>query len=368
VFEAVAREPFDAAVMHTLALRCLECGYTDLWRQCIEVAFGLPHVTPFDVYLRGQAKIRAGDWSGWQDREARLSNPGELDFQPSAVQQMRWVKAAWDGEEDLTSQTLLVLADGGLGDCIQMLRYIPIVAQRAAEVILAVRPRCVPFAQHNLGNLAAVVIRDVPYRFDFQRYTWLMSLPALVGYIPSFVPFSAPRPRDHSTRDGRLHIAICWAGNSNYPRNRDDRFRSISLGDLAPILARDDVRWHSVQIGQWASEANAHPSIVPPTVPLHNLAQTANMLTSMDAVVTVDTSIGHLAGSLGVPTLLILSRLADFRWGTGDSTPWYPSVHLIRQQVPGDWSAVIGTLTERLASHSWVDLRPTGLSRGSGVH
>jgi hypothetical protein len=353
--EAAANEPFSAARMHTVALRCLECGYDDLWRHYKEVAFALPHVTPFDLYLRGQAKIRSGDWSGWVDREARLSNPGEPDYRPRAVQQMRWSKGAWNGVEELAGQTLFVLADGGLGDCIQMLRYVPVLAAKAGETILAVRPRAVPFAQHNLGQLATVVIRDVPYRFEFQRYVWLMSLPALIGGIPRFIPFSAPGPRDYPSE--RPNIAICWAGSSNYPGNRDDRYRSISLEDLAPVLTRDDVCWHSVQIGPWASQATAYPSILQPTIPLHNLAQTANVLSGMDAVITVDTAVAHLAGSLGIPTLLILSRLADFRWEFGDTTPWYPSMQLIRQAVPGDWSGVVSTVMAKLTSRCWVGLR-----------
>jgi hypothetical protein len=358
VLEAVAREPHNAGWMHTLALHCLRWGYTDLWRRYHDIALGLPHLTPFNVYLRGQAKIRAGDWSGWLDREARLCNPGELDYQPLDVQHMRWTKAAWDGRENLTSQTLFVFADGGLGDCLQMLRYVPLLAQDAAGVILAVRPRCVPFAQHNVGHLATIVIRDVPHACEFQRYTWLMSQPALIGHIPTFVPFSAPRPNEYrAPADSRLHVAICWAGNTNHSGNRDDRFQSIRLADLAPLLSRDDIRWHSVQIGPWASEANAYPSLIQPTVPLYNLAQTANVLAGMDAVLTVDTSVAHLAGSLGIPTLLILSRLAEFRWGTGDTTPWYPSMYLIRQHVPGDWSAVIHALQAQLTSRRWVDLR-----------
>jgi ADP-heptose:LPS heptosyltransferase len=68
----------------------------------------------------------------------------------------------------------------------------------------------------------------------------------------------------------------------------------------------------------------------------------------MDALVTVDTSVAHLAGSLGIPTFLILSTLADSRWETGETTPWYPSVHLIRQRVPGDWSSVVGSIMTQL--------------------
>jgi hypothetical protein len=264
----------------------------------------------------------------------------------------------WDGSEDLRNQALFVFADGGIGDCIQMLRYVPVLAEKGGEVIVAVHPPCVPFVQHNVGHIASVVIRDLPYPHAFERYAWIMSLAGLVGHIPSFTPFSAPSPHDcRMVPDGKLHMALCWAGNTNYPRNRDDRFRSVSLCDLAPLLSREDVTWHSVQVGRWGAEAAAYPSIVPSTVPLHNLAQTANVLAGMDGVVTVDTSVAHLAGSLGVPTFLILSTLPDFRWGTADTTPWYPSMSLIRQRVPGDWSAVVAVLTARLNARDWLDLR-----------
>lgn len=348
---AVTRDPSDPVLLYTLSIQCLQRGYPDQWRYYRDLAFALPHVTPLDLYLRGQAKIRSGDWSGWVDREARLYNPEEPHFRPLAVQQMRWSKGAWDGVEELTGRTLFVFSDGGLGDGIQMLRYLPVLAERADEIILAAQPPCVPFAQHNLGHLASVVIRDVPHPFEFHRYAWIMSLPALMGCMPPFVPFSAPRPVEYpATTDGRLRLALCWAGNTNHPRNRNDRFRSISLADLTPLLTREDVEWYSVQSGPWASDAHAYPSIVLPTDPMHNFAQTANVLAHMDAVVTVDTSVAHLAGSLGIPTFLILSTLADFRWETGETTPWYPSVQLVRQRVPGDWSTVVNTIMSRLTS------------------
>jgi hypothetical protein len=358
----VSGDPSDAHVMHVLALHCLQCGYVDLWRHYVIAALALPHVSPRELYLRGQAKIRLGDWTGWVDREARICSPNEFDFQSPFAHHIRWANAAWDGVEDLSDGTLFVFADGGMGDCIQMLRYVPVLAGKGGEIVLAVHPRCVPFVRHNVGHLATVVIRNLPYPHSFQRYAWLMSLAGLVGHIPSFTPLSAPSPCDcPSVLDGKLHLALCWAGNSNYPRNRTDRFRSLSLCDLAPALSCEGVTWHSVQVGTWAAEAAAYPSIVPPIAPLYNLAQTANVLAGMDGVVTVDTSVAHLAGSLGIPTFLILSTAADFRWETADTTPWYPSVRLIRQRTPGDWSAVVAALLEKL--HGWM--RSRALERSS---
>jgi hypothetical protein len=348
--EAISREPSDASLMYSLAVRCLQCGYLDLWRHCNAMALAMPHLTPQDLYFRGQAKIRMGDWSGWTDREARTFGPTEVHSFSAAVRQMRFTKAAWNGAEDLAEKTLLVFADGGHGDCIQVLRYVPALAQKARKVILAVHPRCVPFAQHNLGHVATVVM-NVSFSFEFQRYVWMMSLPALFGGIPPFRSFSAPKPLARcNTVDGRLRIAICWAGNSNNPASRVDRYRSLVLSDLAPLFARDDVEWHSVQVGEWSSEAHAYPSIVEPAIPLQHFAQTANVVAGMDAVITIDTAVAHLAGSLGVPTFLILSTLADFRWETSDTTPWYPSMELLRQRVPGDWTDVTGLLMDRLTS------------------
>ncbi|HZS60781.1 MAG TPA: glycosyltransferase family 9 protein [Gemmatimonadaceae bacterium] len=358
VLAIVAREPSYARLVHALASHCLRCGYVDLWHRFVTAALALPHVSPLELYMRGQAKIRLGDWSGWTDREARLLSPSEFDFQSDWVQQMRWATGAWDGAEDLTDQALLVFADGGLGDCVQMLRYVPLLAEMSREVILAVHPRCLPFAQHNLGQLATVVIRDVPYLHAFQRHTWLMSLAGLFRHIPPFVAFHAPHPIGRrTTRDGQMHLALCWAGSTNHPQNREDRYRSLSLEDLAPLFARGDVTWHSVQLGRWASQAAAYPSIIQPTVPMYNLAQTANVLAGLDGVVTIDTSVAHLAASLGIPTLLILSTLPDFRWETADTTAWYPTVRLIRQRVPGDWSGIVATLMATLDARHWLDVR-----------
>jgi hypothetical protein len=137
---------------------------------------------------------------------------------------------------------------------------------------------------------------------------------------------------------------VCWAGNSNQPSHGGDRDRSASLDDLAPVLCREDVHCYSLQVGAWARDAARYPRLLHPSTPLATFAETARAIVGLDAVISVDTAVAHLAGSIGVPTILILHCAGDFRWGMDDTTPWYPSMHIIRQRIRSDWAGVVTQL------------------------
>jgi hypothetical protein len=122
----------------------------------------------------------------------------------------------------------------------------------------------------------------------------------------------------------------------------------MPAGRIATLLDRADIEWHSLQAGPRAIDADGYPTIVRPWPPLITFADTADLISELDFVVTVDTAVGHLAGSLGVPTFVLLSRWPDGRWGLGDRTPWYPTMYLIRQHEAGDWEGVIADVHEAL--------------------
>jgi hypothetical protein len=127
-----------------------------------------------------------------------------------------------------------------------------------------------------------------------------------------------------------------------------DRERSLSVDTFGPLLARDDVQWYSLQVGPSASEATAWPRLSQSPEALLTFADTADFIAGLDCVVTVDTAVAHLAGSLGIPTIVLLNFVSEFRWGLDDTTPWYPTAQLLRQPAPGDWSSVIKRLSAML--------------------
>jgi hypothetical protein len=346
---AVERYPVAPPLLYTMGMVCLQFGYFDLWTLYTHMAFELPHVSYQDILFRGEAKIRLDDWSGWVDREVRCDNPRETTHWEPYARRVQWTTKAWTGEEDVAGLSILVITDGGFGDLFQMLRYIPALARVAAAVIVTVPLECLAFARSAVGHLATVITPDDVPAVSFDRYTWLMSLAAKLGPLHPFRPFAAPQPVSRVRAVGGLpRIGVCWAGISNSPSNNADAHRSLSLDDLAPVLARRDVRCYSLQVGYWASDATRYPSLHQPAVSPRNFADTASIIAELDCVVTVDTSVAHLAGILGAPTILLLHLAGDFRWGTNDVTPWYPSMRIIRQRSQSDWAGVVMRLMAHL--------------------
>jgi hypothetical protein len=346
---ALARYPFAPPLIYSIGMVCLQFGYIGLWQYYTNLALELPHVTKEDLVFRAEAKIRLGDWSGWVDREARLFNPDESTVWQRYARDIQWTTRAWDGDEAIDDLTLLVIADGGFGDCFQMLRYIPTLTRFSHRIVLLVRAQCRDFVRHVVGGFATVIDTDDLPSLAFDRYVWLMSMPALIGPPPSFdivtPPGSACR---HTSSDDRLRIGVCWAGDSIHPTDPSDLTGSLSLDDLAPLLNRAELACYSLQVGPWACDAERYHHLGRPDVPLATFTETANMIGELDCVVTVDTSVAHVSGILGIPTFLMLSCGADFRWGLGPTTLWYPSVHLIRQRTIGDWPRVVADVWSHL--------------------
>jgi hypothetical protein len=248
----------------------------------------------------------------------------------------------WSGlEEDISQQTLLVVYEQGIGDTLQMLRFVPAIAERAARIRLVVQRALLDFVQYNLDRFAEVTVRDVN-SMNCDRYVRIMSLPALIGALPQFIPFRAPQATQLESLSAKL--GICWAGN---PQCRDDNRRSMPISELKPLFDRYNVEWHNLYVGSRAMDAQTWPQLRPPDPPLRSFADTANLMAGLDCVITVDTAVAHLAGGLGIPTFLLLPAAASWRWGLNDTTPWYPSMRLIRQQTGGDWRSA----TERLMLH-----------------
>jgi hypothetical protein len=342
---AVDQYPYRPSLLYSIAVLCLQFGYIDLWHHYTRLAFSLPHCTYQDLVFRGQAKIRLNDWSGWVDREARMYSPLEFIIWEPYARDIQWTTKMWDGAERIDDLTLAVIVDGGFGDCFQMLRYVPALVGAAAKVVLAVSRECLTFVQHVVGSAAQVIPLDAIPFMSFDRYVWLMSLPAIRGLLPPFVASTAPNPiRSADRRDDRLRIGVCWSGHSNHPTTLFDRNRNLLLVDLAPLLRRDDATCVSLQVGPWTYEAAQYPRLRPPPTPLITFTDTANVIAGLDCVVTCDTGIAHLAGVLGVPAFVLVTCMADFRWGLEDTTPWYPSVRLIRQRARGDWPGVVHKL------------------------
>lgn len=339
------REPTNPVPLYQLAIALRRRG-DPCWHHAVAAASERPHITPQQVYGRALAKITFGDWSGWRDYNTRFAAPNMIREYLAEFGDIFWKHQEWDGNEALTDKSLLVLPEQGYGDCLQMWRFIPTLIESAGTVIVMTYPGLIPLARHNFGSRAKIWMAKIKPTQPFDRYVWSMSLPAAVGYLPDFQPLMAPGRRTTlPARTRTFRAGICWAGYSEYERDPE---RSTHLADLAPLLERSDIEWHALQVGPRAGEAIEFPLIIPPRQPLVTFGDTADLIRELDFVVSVDTSVCHLAGLMGIPTYILTEHASNWRWGLDDVTPWYPSVRVIRQPAPGDWAGTVDRLNQLL--------------------
>jgi tetratricopeptide (TPR) repeat protein len=296
----------------------------------------------------GMARLTLGDFAGgWPEYEWRWKTAA---FAPGG---RPFASPLWTGEQDLAGKTVLLHGEQGLGDTIQFARYVPLVAARGATVILEVQPELTSLLA-GLAGAASVIARGrkLP-RFDL--HCPLMSLPRAFGTMAETVPAATPyievsaaRAHEFAQRlppDGPL-VGIAWAGRRAH---HNDQNRSLPLACLAPLLRRTDACFVSLQRDLRPGDdafLRQTPNVIDLGVPA-DLADTAALISRLDAVISVDTAVAHLAGALGKRLVLLLPFAADFRWLRGrDDSAWYPSARLVRQTAFGDWDAVVARLCD----------------------
>ncbi|WP_376100560.1 tetratricopeptide repeat protein [Roseomonas sp. CCTCC AB2023176] len=253
----------------------------------------------------------------------------------------------WRGE-DLAGRTLLLHAEQGLGDTIQMVRYVPLAAARGARVVVEVQRPLLPLLRDLPGAAQVIATGDPVPPHDVQCP--IMSLPLAFGTrrdtIPAAIPYVAADPArvaawDRELPRGPLRLGLVCSGN---PDHAADRERSVPLAAFAPLLG-PGVAAFLVQTDLREADADvlaAEGRITPLRERLTSFTETAAVLSALDLVVAVDTSVAHLAGALGRPVHLLLPHLADWRWmlDRADS-PWYPTMRLHRRGRGEGWGDVI---------------------------
>ena len=318
----------------------------DCFRRALQITPGLVEShwdLAFTLLLKGDF---LSGWDEYEWRWQRKDHPARSFDMP-----------AWQGE-NLAGKRLLIYAEQGAGDTIQFARYVPLLAQRGARVILEC-PRALVALLGTLPGVERVIAKgDRLPPADFQCA--LLSLPRWFGTtqetIPSQVPYlqarsDGPRlPAFGPSPDGRsLRVGFVWSGN---PEHQNDARRSIALEVLRPWLANQEAVFHSLQ-PKPASGAGKPPQIDDLVTDLTDLigdyADTACLVRQLDLVIAVDTSVAHLAGALGHPVWLLLPYAPDWRWLMDrHDSPWYPSMTIFRQPVAGDWSSVLRAVSENL--------------------
>jgi tetratricopeptide (TPR) repeat protein len=286
---------------------------------------------------------------GWQEYEWR--------FKIKEFSQWKFSRPRWDGSP-LQNSTILLYAEQGLGDTIQFIRYAPLVAQKGARVILECQRELISLLS-GIDGVEEVVERGriLP---DYDLQCSLLSLPLLfsttIDMIPGIMPYLHANPQVilrweetiHNDPSG-LKVGLVWSGNPVYP---EDRIRSCPVEFLLSLGKAKDTVFYSLQKGEAGKQAERlrdELEIIDYTEQLHDFSDTAALIENLDLVISVDTSVAHLAGALGKQVWTLLPFSPDWRWMLNrEDTPWYPSMRLFRQKSPGDWKSVINRIIEAL--------------------
>ncbi len=262
----------------------------------------------------------------------------------------------WDGTP-LCGKTLVVYAEQGFGDVIQFLRYIPILSAEGARVVLLI-PRELERLCQCLATVAEVrsSLRSLPaYDFHIPLLSVARFLEPDLNGIPADVPYLQVEASDKHTLPiplgTRLKVGLAWAGR---PTHANNHHRSVALEMLVPLAAVPGVTFYSLQAGPRAGDIHkeAHPALVGDLSPhLKDFVDTATVIKQLDLVITVDTSVAHLAGALGIPVWVLIPHAPDWRWLLErDDTRWYPTMRLFRQGSPSRWDDVIDRLASELGA------------------
>lgn len=298
------------------------------------------------------AQLRSGEYAeGLKNFEARFP------YIPVLKEFLNYPYPMWRNQ-DISDKRLFIAAEQGLGDSVMFMRFIPEAIRRAKHTIVYVHDGCYKLFKRNLtGN---VEVHPLPRALPAADvFTPLLSLPVAMGltneqikgayyqYKTSHSPCELPKqPR-------WKRIGICWAGDAAHD---NDRYRSSTLEAFMALGELPDTQLYSLQIGARTGELDtvaAHAVVQNMAPYLKNVMDTASFIRhELDAVVTVDTSVAHIAGSTGKPTFVLLGKRAvDWRWQSGEgATPWYPSAKLVLQKETGNWNEVIARVKTELQS------------------
>ena len=314
---------------------------------CFEQALSIQPDLPRAHWSLARALLLLGDYErGFAEHEWRWRM---RDFTTPV---WNFPQPLWQGEP-LGGRTILLHAEQGAGDTLQFIRYVHLVASLGARIIVGC-PSSLARLVHTIPDVSAVSTsrENLP---PFDTHAPVMSLPRLfkttLSSIPAKTPYLAAPPNDQiqlppsASPSHRLRLGLVWAGGMS------DRKRDVPIAELLPLLRLEGVSFYSLQVGPPSRDIQRLPSgsIIDTAGLIKDFADTAGLINQLDGVLTVDTSVAHLAGALGRPVWTLLQYAPDWRWLRHRSeSPWYPSMRLFRQSAPGEWKSVVAKVATDL--------------------
>ncbi|MBI3445080.1 MAG: tetratricopeptide repeat protein [Magnetospirillum sp.] len=365
----LAAHPDDAGILVSLAQGLIGRKRLEEAKALLLRAAPLAPEDPWPHLALALVHFLDGDWpAAFAQYRWRRKLPGAYPTLPGHDR-------LWAGE-DLAGKSILLFAEQGAGDSIQFLRFAPLLAGRGAKVWINCSRALLPIIRPS----AQITPFAGPTRRRFEMVSSLVDVADILGVTPATVPpaqgMVAAPARDilpPPPAGTRLRIGICWSGN---PAHANDLARSCGFASFLPLLAQAGVDMVSLQVGPGTAEiaaAGAGGMVADLSARLSDYGDTAAAISGLDLVISVDTSVAHLAGALGKPVWLLLPYLPDWRWGLeGESTPWYPSMRLFRQPKANDWPPVFAALetalAETLAGLPRPPISPEAAAEASSLH
>ena len=301
-------------------------------------------------YNKAEALLMLGEFEeGWKEYEWRQ---GRKDFGK------RKFDKKFISEYDLKGKRVLVYAEQGLGDAIQFIRYLPMLKEKGCYIILECGKELHGLL-YNFNSVDEIIERNFVERPEI-KYDYevpLLSLPLYfktnADNIPAAVPYLSVK-KDLKEKwaniindNEKMKIGIAWAGS---PIHTNDRHRSVRLQQFLSLLSVEGTHFYSLQKGFPVIQAYDYQLLLTNLDEhIKSFADTSAVIENLDLIITVDTSVAHLAGALGKTSWVLLPYLPDWRWLVeGENSIWYPSIKLYRQPKMGDWNSVFKELQKDL--------------------
>ena len=336
-------------------------AFTDLGSVCRTLAQYDEALQAYDQALKIDPDYTEARWNralqllmlgrfdqGWQDYETRWQSGGRG--------RRRFKRPVWK-TEPLDGKRIFVYAEQGLGDTFQFIRLLALLKARGATTVVECQPSLVGVL-HGVDGIDELVPRG-GRRPVFDVHVALLSLPGLLQIdehnIPASVPYlHAPTTANQTLVDvlsggDGFRVGLVWAGNASHS---NDRNRSCRLQEFSELMQIDGVTCYGLQVGERAQDIgslDAPASVIDLSPQLQSFSDTAYALSQLDLVISVDTSVAHLAGAMGKPVWLLLPFVPDWRWLLDrDDSPWYPSMTLFRQDETRQWAPVLERVRAQL--------------------
>lgn len=307
---------------------------------------------------RSLLDLLRGDYKrGWEGFEWRLKSKDRPLRNPD--------KPEWDGS-DPAGKTILVYLEQGFGDCMQCVRYAPMLAARGAKVLLEYRDSLKRLFEC-LESSSIKLVHERDRTLDYDCQVAVMSLPHLFGTtlesVPNEVPYlrppKTPNPRLILPASARPRVGFVWKGN---PCQGGDRVRSGKLKYLLPLLNIPEIEFVCLQqmlTDEERSLLKQLEHVLSFPEPFADFGDTATVMEQLDLVIAVDTGVAHLAGSLGKPLWVALSQNSSWQWLLDrEDSPWYPTARLFRQETLHDWPGVYAQIARALKERYAIDKLP----------